>query len=47
MAMDYQTLSADQLLATLEQAGRTPDLHLIHACLDLTILRKCSSISLH
>ena len=34
MATDYQTLSADQLLATLEQAGRTPDLDLIHACLE-------------
>ena len=34
MATDYKTLSADQLLATLEQAGRTPDLDLIHACLE-------------
>lgn len=34
MATDYQTLSADQLLATLEQAGRAPDLDLIHACLE-------------
>ena len=34
MATDYKTLSADQLLDTLEQAGRTPDLDLIHACLE-------------
>ena len=34
MTTDYQTLSADQLLDALEQADRTPDLHLIHACLE-------------
>ena len=34
MTTDYQTLSADQLLVTLEQAGRTPDLDLIHVCLE-------------
>jgi hypothetical protein len=31
--VDYRSLSADELLAGLEQAGRTPDLDLIHACL--------------
>ncbi|MBN1887935.1 MAG: DUF1186 domain-containing protein [Thermoflexales bacterium] len=31
--MDYQSLSADQLLAALEEVGRAPDLELIQACL--------------
>jgi len=32
--MDYRSLSADELLTVLEQAGRTPDLDLIRACLE-------------
>ena len=32
--VDYLSLSADELLTALEQAGRTPDLDLIHACLE-------------
>lgn len=31
--MDYDSLSADELLTALEQAGRTPDLDLVRACL--------------
>ena len=34
MAEDYKSLSAGQLLAALEQAGRTPDLDLIRTCLE-------------
>ncbi len=34
MNTDYGALSADQLLAALEQAGRSPDLALIHTCLE-------------
>jgi len=32
--VDYRSLSADGLLAALEQAGRTPDLDLIRVCLE-------------
>jgi hypothetical protein len=32
--IDYHSLSADELLAALEQAGRTPDLDLVRACLE-------------
>ena len=32
--VDYRSLSADELLTVLEQAGRTPDLDLIRACLE-------------
>lgn len=32
--MNYKTFSADELIHALEQAGRTPDLDLIRACLD-------------
>jgi uncharacterized protein YecA (UPF0149 family) len=32
--VDYHSLSADELLTALEQAGRTPDLDLIRACLE-------------
>ncbi len=32
--MDYQLLTADQLLAALQEAGRAPDLDLIRACLE-------------
>jgi hypothetical protein len=32
--VDYSSLSADELLTALEQAGRTPDLDLIRACLE-------------
>jgi len=32
--VDYRSLSAEELLAELEQAGRTPDLDLIRACLE-------------
>lgn len=34
MNIDYHSLSADELLTALEQAGRTPDLDLIRACLE-------------
>ena len=34
MTTDYGSLSADQLLAKLEQAGRTPDLDLVRTCLE-------------
>ena len=34
MTTNYRSLSADQLLAELEQAGRTPDLDLVRACLE-------------
>ena len=32
--VDYRSLSADELLTALEQAGRTPDLDLIRTCLE-------------
>ncbi|NIO70542.1 MAG: DUF1186 domain-containing protein [Anaerolineae bacterium] len=32
--MDYSSLSSDELLIALEQAGRTPDLDLVRACLE-------------
>ena len=32
--VDYRSLSSDELLTALEQAGRTPDLDLIRACLE-------------
>ena len=32
--MNYQSISANELLNALEQAGRTPDLELIRACLE-------------
>lgn len=34
MVTDYRSISAEQLLAALETAGRTPDLDLIRACLE-------------
>jgi len=32
--VDYSSLPADELLTALEQAGRTPNLDLIRACLE-------------